>query len=178
MTSAGFGTPGSDNTRDQYMPDPPYTVPQGHHSPDDPAEPNQPIGMGALTDNPLVIGPAGTAHMNVSDMAQHLLVHMGNGAKLRTVHLSRETLDTLHQKQVDIETASGPVGYAFGWGIRVSDPYLGHPVLTHNGSNGSWLATMWIDTQLGRAVAVLNNQGGNPSEKANLEVIEQLIKMP
>ena len=133
MNSAGFGAPGSTDTVDQ---------PRGHAS-----------GLfgrlspraGALADNPPVLGPAGTVHLSLRDLARYLSVHMAGHRGEETDFLSAESWQILH-------TPPFGGGYAMGWGVDGG-------MLMHAGSNTMWLVQMVIESERDLAMAVAVNDG-------------------
>jgi Beta-lactamase len=98
------------------------------------------IGDG-VTDNPVVLGPAGTIHMNLADLLTYLAAHR-DGASF----LSARSWRTLH---------TPPFGgdYAMGWVVR-PDGYL-----WHNGSNTLWYAEAEFNNTSGVAAAAAANDG-------------------
>ncbi len=139
LDSAGFGPPpGRDN-------------PWAHLMLGETRTPIDPTHPGA--DNPLAMGPAGTAHMSLADYARFVSAIMGgapgwlSGASL--AHLLTPA-------------AGSPPGYACGWSVR-EQPWGGvggaGPVIGHDGSNTMWHATVVAAPQRRRALIVLANDG-------------------
>lgn len=131
MTSAGFGAPGAAGKLDQ---------PLGHSAI---------LGSGArsahrlgeaVTDNPAVLGPAGTVHASAADMLRYLNAHRD-----RTAFLTPASWTTLH---------TPPFGgdYAMGWMRRENG-------LFHNGSNTLWYAEAMFDAQGGVSAFAAANDG-------------------
>jgi D-alanyl-D-alanine carboxypeptidase len=131
LTSGGFGAP----TGDQ---------PWGHRGGValDPA--------GPVSDNPLALGPAGTAHMTLSDYAKFLGLFITEGGGL----LSPETMAVLTRP-----VREGPALYAGGWGVALGRPWAQGPVLTHDGSNTFWYLSAWVAPGTGRAFVAASNDG-------------------
>lgn len=125
ITSAGFGPPVDDAGR--------LTQPLGHL---DRMLGRMPVAPGPGADNPAVLGPAGTVHMTIADLARyardHLLGAAGQGALLKP-----ETYTRLH-------TDTDEDGYAMGW-LVTADDQGNTRQLQHAGSNGRWLAVVRID---------------------------------
>lgn len=136
ITTAGFGTPGSDKTTDQ---------PWGHRPRSD-AGPTPDFG-----DNPPSLGPAGTAHMSLRDWAKFAALHLGVPASSGKLLLKPETLAALHDKP-----AKGD--YALGWGVT-RRAWAPGPILTHSGSNTVWYCVAWLAPEAKFAVLVTCNQG-------------------
>ncbi len=154
MKSAGFqamGTPGKLNQ------------PWQHRATD---RPRLPIGPGRYSDNPEVIGPAGTVHCSMVDWLKYATAHTvgeGGGSKL----LKPTTYHYLHTAQFGGE-------YAFGW-IVTERPWGGGKVLTHSGSNNQNFAVVWIAPLRDFAVVAATNQGGGGADKACDEVAATMI---
>jgi CubicO group peptidase (beta-lactamase class C family) len=146
LTSAGFGAPGAKG---------PVTQPMGH----------VPYG-GALfaqtldqpiTDNPVVIGPAGRVHMSLDDVLTYLAAHR-DGASL----LKPESWKTLH---------TPPFGgdYAMGWVVRPDG-------LWHNGSNTMWMANVLFNSSTGVAGVAATNYAAPSSGPLVGDVLERAIR--
>jgi len=141
MSSAGFGPPGTLGKVDE---------PWGHTRSFGRNRPDQ-------NDNPPAIGPAGTVHCSLDDLARYALFHLqgsrGGG------RLKPEALRKLH---------TPPEGgdYACGWGCA-QNPKAGK-VLTHAGSNGSWFVFIWLAPEKDLAVIVGTNLGGSEAEQASV----------
>jgi len=114
MTSAGFGAPKG-------------AQPWGHRRP--------PLGVGELipmdpkgiADNPPALGPAGTAHMTLTDYAKFIRLFLTDGGGF----LKPETV-------VHLTTPALGAGYALGWGVTDGQPWTRGPQLAHEGSNTMW----------------------------------------
>jgi CubicO group peptidase (beta-lactamase class C family) len=122
-------------------------------------------------DNPLVIGPAGIAHMSVLDFARWAGWNAGQGK--RGPKLVRpETLKKLHTMVVSMpEKKDVPPGtpshgkYGLGWG-ELPVKWAQKPLLYHGGSNGMNVAHIWVDPKRDFAMVVVTNSGGKKAEKA------------
>ena len=117
MNYTGFGPP-----------KPALEEPQGHTqsglcSSWQPANPDN-----IYSDNPEVLGPAGTVHTTLSDILKYAQVHL-NGLKRIGIFLSQSSFDRLHQ----IVSSS----YALGWTV-------GNNTIYHYGSNTKWFAILYI----------------------------------
>lgn len=119
LSSAGFGPPGVVGE---------LTQPRGHQGAlsgtVSPMEPDE------RADNIPAMGPAGTAHMNASDLLRYLVAHLEEDP----AYLSQETWDELHMP------ADGQ-DYVAGWVVSPNG------VLFHAGSNTFWyvLVAIWPD---------------------------------
>ena len=137
LSSAGFGAPGADDPEH-------VTQPRGHLSHD--GKTLRPIVPGPFGDNPAFLGPAGTLHMSIADLAaygrEHLRGELGQGSLLQT-----ETYRRLHRSRGD--------NYAFGWVDETPDWAGGRRAIWHNGSNTMWYAVVALipEADLGFAVA-------------------------
>lgn len=138
MTQSGFGAPGTPGALDQ---------PLGHWSRSSGFEP-VPVGPGS--DNPQALGPAGTVHSTLDDMAKYLLAHM-NGERGTPGLLSVDSFKTLHAPVVP--------NYALGWSIAQIGS-IG-PGFVHAGSNERWLAQAWFVPSRNVAVLTVTNGGGD-----------------
>ncbi|MDR3623412.1 MAG: serine hydrolase [Paludisphaera borealis] len=132
-------------------------------------------------DNPLVIGPAGTAHMSALDFARWAGWHAGAG-KRGPALVKPDTLAKLHAMVVTIPAKKdAPPGtpalgrYGLGLG-EMTVPWSKEPLLYHGGSNTKNLAHIWINPQRDFALVVLTNIGGPRAEAALRAVAEDLYK--
>jgi CubicO group peptidase (beta-lactamase class C family) len=154
MTSAGFGAMGTPGKIDQPWQ---HTLEgTNHHA----------IAPGPRSDNPPVIGPAGTVHCSLGDWAKYAAVHV-RGETNRVGLLKPETFRKLHTPMFGGD-------YAFGWGVANRN-WGGGRVLTHNGSNNQNFAVVWMAPLRDFAVLVATNQGGDEAAKACDETAAALI---
>ena len=117
LSTAGFGAPGQKGMTDQ---------PAGHtRGVFSEARQAYPVG-GWVTDNPVVIGPAGRVHMSLQDLLRYLSAH-----RSRANYLKPETWKMLH---------TPPLGgdYAMGWFVR-GDGRSGTTAPTCCGTSRYWL---------------------------------------
>jgi CubicO group peptidase (beta-lactamase class C family) len=110
-----------------------------------------------LTTDPLrmppAIAPAGDLSMSVRDYAKFIQLHL-RGLRGQPRLLSGETFARLHT----------PVEhYAMGWGEVDLE---GERTATHDGSTGTFWATVWMQPGRDLAVAVLVNAGGERAAAA------------
>lgn len=117
---------------------------------------------GPQGDNPLVISPAGTAHMSVIDFARWGGWMAGQG-KRPPFLVKPETLKKLVTPVVSMSAAStasttvaGAAQYALGWG-STKMAWTASPVAFHGGSNGMNKAYIWVDTERDAAIVVMTN---------------------
>jgi len=136
VARGGFGPPKGDNA-------------WGHRAANGQRTPMPPEHPGA--DNPFALGPAGMAHMTLSDYARFIGVFLNDGAGW----LSPDSLRILTTPA----PGDGP-GYACGWGVR-EQAWAGAdgpgPVLAHEGTNTMWHAFAAVAPQRGLAVVTVAN---------------------
>lgn len=135
MKSAGFGPP---------------SLVVGHD------EDGEPV---LSADNPALLGPAGTVHASVQDLAKYVAIHL-QGAEGKSCFLSLKSFETLHQP-----VTTSPPPYAMGWFVEAVDWAPGK-VLTHTGSNTFWYTTIWIIPARDLAIIVACNEGSDKAYDA------------
>jgi CubicO group peptidase (beta-lactamase class C family) len=150
MKSAGFGVPGAMGKVDQ---------PWGHVRKGSDITPIQ-------SDNPPAIGPAGTVHCSLEDMARYTMIHLGHGAG--DTLLKPESFRKLH-------TPPEGADYACGWGVAKRG-WAGGNALTHAGSNTMWFLVMWLAPEKNFSVVAATNIAGPDAEKGCDEVAAAMIK--
>lgn len=137
LTSAGFGAPSGPNAWG-------HNQAAGRATPMDPANPG--------SDNPLALGPAGTAHMSIADYARWIQAVCGQGDWLSADSLSR----------LNTTTETNPA-YALGWMVQPAPPlgaFAGAgDMLGHEGSNTLWHATAVVAPGAGLGVFTFANDG-------------------
>jgi CubicO group peptidase (beta-lactamase class C family) len=131
LASAGFGAPGKAGALDQ---------PVGHAKGLFGLQVAYRLGAG-LTDNPVVLGPAGRVHLSLADLLTYVAAHRDESALL-----SAASWKTLH---------TPPFGgnYAMGWIVKPDGS------LWHNGSNTLWYSEMSFDAASGISAASVSNDG-------------------
>ncbi|MCF4099433.1 serine hydrolase domain-containing protein [Maritalea mediterranea] len=141
LDSAGFGAPKGDN-------------PWGHGkkwlvmiTPMDPQTPE--------SDNSPIMGPAGTVHMSLQDLAKYGQAHLAT-ARGESDYLSASTIKWLHQAPKPINADHPP--YAGGW-IWMSFSDDERLSLFHNGSNTMWYAFLVNDPKTNASFALATNIG-------------------
>ena len=154
MASAGFGGTGTRGRIDQPWP---------HLADGSPARTN-----GPETDNPPLLGPAGTVHATIGDwgrfIADQLRGARGEGGLLKPASYAR-----LHTAPFDGE-------YALGWLVTERD-WAGGTALNHCGCNTMNYANAWLAPRRDFAVLVCANQGGDEAFKATDEAVSALIRL-
>ncbi len=161
MASGGFGVPATPRMIDQ---------PWGHRWIRGRPSPVEP---GTEADNPPAIGPAGTVHCSVPDLAKYVAFHLA-GERGDTPLLSGAAVRRLHAAVPD------NWNYARGWSVLErpwAEPGL---ALTHSGSNTQWYSVLWLAParQFGLAVScnVAGDAGDNPGARATDQVAARLIR--
>lgn len=131
LASAGFGAPQN-------------PAPWGHRG-------GVAVDPAGLADNPRALGPAGTAHMSLADYACFLAAMMGG----RPDWISEAT-----RAHLLTPAAGAPPAYACGWGLGTA-PWAGlngpGPIITHNGSNTLWFASVLAAPERGLGFITLSN---------------------
>ena len=148
ITHAGFGAPGTPGK---------LTEPEGHQR-----KGKELIALppGPDADNEPALGPAGTINISLADWMRFAEDAM-DGAHGHGKLLKPETYRRL------FTPVTG--NYAFGWGA-VMDADGIPSVLTHEGSNGYWLAEVRIFPKRDAIVLIALNAGGEEAEAALNEI--------
>lgn len=148
MTSAGFGVPATPRHIDQ---------PWGHQRV---GANNNPMEPGTNADNPPAIGPAGTVHCSLLDLAKYAAFHLA-GHNADTPLLPRQVMLKLHTAVPDNSS------YAYGWSASTR-PWANGLTLSHAGSNVQWYSVIWIAPHRDFAVVAVSNiaAAGNPNPGA------------
>jgi CubicO group peptidase (beta-lactamase class C family) len=152
MSGVGFGAPGSPGQPDQ---------PWGHAG-------SAPVEPGPTADNPAAIGPAGTVHATMDDLALYFQLHLDGARGGATALLAPESFSKLHQPV-------GATGYACGWAIA-DRPWANGRTLSHAGSNTLWYAVVWIAPVRGFGVFAVTNAGGDAAARATDDAATVLIQ--
>ncbi len=154
MPNAGFGAPASPGKTDQ---------PWGHRREGDKLVPVPP---GRQADNPPAIGPAGTVHCTIEELARYAAWH-ARGKRSGTASLKKEGFVKLH-------TPAAGGEYAMGW-VVTPRAWAGGNALTHAGSNTMFYAVIWIAPANGTAFVAATNCPGEEAAKACDEAVSLLI---
>ncbi len=153
MTSAGFGPPPAPNA-------------WGHRAMGEQRIAMDPASPGA--DNPMALGPAGTAHMTLADYGRFLAAMMGGAP----AWLGADSLRIL-----TTPPAGPPPAYAAGWGTG-RQPWAGQDgpgsTLAHDGSNTMWYASVLLAPQRGLGFVAVSNDGAT-GRTACQQMIQRLI---
>jgi CubicO group peptidase (beta-lactamase class C family) len=151
MKSCGFGAPATPGKIDQ---------PWGHRLEGGKLAPIEP---GPASDNPPSTGPAGTVHCTLQDWARFGALHIAQ----RPTLVSAASMTKLH-------TAPPGSTYALGW-IVAERSWVDGKVLTHDGSNTLFYATIWLAPASNQLYLVATNAGGDGVEQAIGEVVALLV---
>lgn len=151
MNSAGFGGAAGKGKEDQ---------PWGHHSPTKPQEP------GPKDDNPDVLGPAGTVHVSLGDLAKYVRMHATH--EIGPVLKEPETFTFL---QSIAEENDG--NYACGWNI-LERGWAQGPALMHNGSNTMNYCVIWMAPNRKFAAIAVPNTGPEDAAKAADQAVSEI----
>jgi CubicO group peptidase (beta-lactamase class C family) len=130
-------------------------------------------------DSPLVLGPAGIAHMSVLDFAKWAGWNAGQGKRAPKL-VRPETWKTLHSMVVselpvkERRPGTPPKGkYGLGWG-ELEVKWLDTPVHFHGGSNTMNLAHIWVAPKQDFAMVLMTNIGGEKAEDALYQAATRL----
>ena len=153
MTKTGFGAPNTQGSLAQ---------PVGHELQSSHWVPVDPFTEDDGADNLPLFGPAGTVHASLDDMAAYIGLHL-KGLRGESVvgFLDSQTFKKLYKPVQD--------NYALGWTTPSNQ------VISHEGSNGLWLALMIIDAEKNTALYIVANADGNTqTETAIYKLLDTL----
>jgi CubicO group peptidase (beta-lactamase class C family) len=103
------------------------------------------------------IWPAGNAHSDIEDLATFAAAHLA-GLRGQDGMLAPGTVAAMHEPAPGTDAGTGWVGYAMGWAIE-QWPREGVISHAHNGSAGTYYATMRIFPDQDMAIVTLMNVG-------------------
>lgn len=129
----------------------------------------RPMLAGPNADNPLVIGPAGVAHMSLLGAARWASWNAAQGRRGPAL-VSAASLQLLHTAVIATDPDQ-PAGdrYALGW-LVVQPPWASGALLMHAGSNTKNLAHLWVDPRRDLALVLLTNVAGPKADEALSEL--------
>jgi len=148
LDSAGFGAPLSTKNKSQ---------PWGHRNvfgiKKISMDPNK------QADNTPIMGPAGTVHMNMSDILRygnaHLQGELAQGdlaqKNAHNTYLKPQTWKRLHRANIN--------DYAYGWVVPKHREWADGRAIWHNGSNTMWYALLAIAPQKKTVFVLVTNDG-------------------
>ena len=126
------------------------------------------MSPGPGADNPAAIGPAGTVHISMADLALYMAAHLA-GARGQGGLLEPASFQHLH-------TAAPGTAYAQGWALE-EQSWTGGVALNHNGSNERWFARLWLapgrDFGLFTVTNAAGDQGEDGTDAAAIVLIER-----
>ncbi len=152
MKSAGFGAPATPGKVDQ---------PWGHAGKE-----RKPVPPSPNADNPPAIGPAGTVHCSLTDLAHYADLH-ARGQVGDALLLKHETFLKLH-------TPPAGQDYAMGWNV-VRRPWAGGMALNHAGSNLTFLVDIWVAPEK-KAVLIAATNAATEAEPAADQMVGLLVR--
>ncbi len=135
---------------------------------------------GPNADNSLVLGPAGTLHLSILDLATWDGWNAGNGTRMPCNIVKPEMVEKIHTPVFTIKGENRPGTppdgkYAHGWGW-VTVNWAPYPLLYHGGSNGKNLAQIWIDKEKDIAIVIMTNIGGQQADDALRGIAKDLYE--
>ena len=151
-----------------------YDAPVGHELDDGEAIP---VPWGQAADNPPILGPAGTVHMSVLDLATWAAWNAGGGEREPAI-VTPDTLNHIHAAKVDVPYSYTPAPeryYALGWAITdfVEAGRMQH---LHSGSNGLNYALILVDLEADLGVVVATNLPGYRAGAAVQDAVKHLYQ--
>ncbi len=151
MKSAAFGVPGVLGE---------MTEPWGHVFQSGQWIPKQ-------ADNPPAIGPAGTVHASVGDIARYAAIHLRGDRGLTTPILKPDSWKKLHQPTTGQD-------YALGWVVKES-PWKRGKALWHNGSNTMFYMVVWVVPEDNMVAVVAVNAASPAARIGSEEAVTALV---
>jgi CubicO group peptidase (beta-lactamase class C family) len=153
MQSAGVGSPAGDG------------VPVGHTQNSEAWKPLPPGPAGFLPD---AMAPAGLLHSNLRDWGRFCSDHVA-GSRGEDGILPARTYAIL-------QTDPGSSGYAAGWGVTKHTWSWGEGrVLTHNGSDNTWMSLVFAMPEWDLIVLTAANCGGTAGERSTTGAKDLLL---
>ena len=126
------------------------------------------VAVGTDDDNTPIIGPAGTVHLSLVDLARYAHEHL-KGMQGKSELLKTETYQRLHKPMLD--------NYAFGWMVNNPKSIGLGPVIWHNGSNTFWYAFVALIPDINAVIAVTSNAGNiELAEQTALDIVKKMFK--
>ena len=126
-----------------------------------PEQPNQPLGHSVRNDRlvphppdtaysiPVILAPAGDIHMSVIDFAKWTGYHLLGLQNKENNYLTKRSFDIIHQSMME--------EYGLGWKIQKTSG--GTVIHWHNGSGGTFYATMAIFPTMELGIVAVANAG-------------------
>ena len=148
MTDSGFGNAARGDKRNPTQPWP-------HKNG------TTPVAPGPGDENSWVIGPAGTVHGSLKDIARYIAMHAAR--ETGPVLKKKETFEFLHTAVPDNND------YARGWLVGATGWSEG-PAISHDGSNTMNHCSFWIAPERKTAVAAFTNCAEKGSENCRTAI--------
>ncbi|HEY5760237.1 MAG TPA: serine hydrolase [Steroidobacter sp.] len=131
------------------------------------------------------VAPTGLIHSSAHDMAQWMLLHLGQGEYRSQRLLSVEQIKQLHSPHALVpETDSEPVagfrleGYGMGWFVGT---YHGRPASQHGGGRVGYGSQVWLFPDQKIGVVVLQNldyREGPPLSHIAMRLADEYLGIP
>lgn len=127
------------------------------------------ISAGEHEDNTSIMGPAGSIHLSLNDLAlfvnEHLQGELGNGTLLTT-----ETFRRLHRPVLKRN--------AYGWVVSARKHLGVGPVIWHSGTNTMWYALQVFVPDINAVIVVTSNDGDTKSaQESAWEIVNKLAPL-
>ncbi len=164
MSSAGFGSPVriADSTREASWG---HVLESGKEDSKSESKEWRPID----SDNPAVLGPAGTVHATLEDWAKYLRIHLLQPGKGDfPLEISSQNWNRLHEARVSKEYAGGWVLLDRGWGKG--------RVYMHDGSNTMWYCVTFVAPEIQTAIFAASNCGLEASEGCD-QALQRVLRL-
>ncbi len=127
------------------------------------------VGTGTFADNSPIIGPAGSVHMSLVDLAKYAQEHLF-GAKGKGNLLDAKSYQQLQTASLE--------NYASGWVVTPERKWADGPLIWHNGSNTMWYALMVIIPVKDLVIVVTANDGDiDRAESAAWKLVQNVTKL-
>lgn len=125
------------------------------------------------------IGPAGSIHSNMEDMAKWLRMNMNHGSFEGKQVVAREVIDEIHRGQVDVARGNWfpeltNSKYGFAW---MTANYRGIKVVRHGGSINSYLTHIAFFPEKDLGIIILTNGGSLRPSVALLTLSDMLLEL-
>lgn len=119
-------------------------------------------------DNSPIIGPAGTIHMSLHDLALYADEHL-KGIQGKGSILKKDSFQRLHHPTLN--------NYAYGWVIGSPQNLDVGNVHWHNGTNRMWYSLLVILPDINSLIVITSNDGNfKAAEQVSWEIIQRLVK--
>jgi len=155
MEGTAFGAPGTPGRTNE---------PWGHQAA---VGGYEPVPPGAGADNPIALGPAGTVHGTLADLARYMQSHI-DGERGMPGLITAESYRFLHSP-----FEGRP--YGMGWNVDDTDADEAGVVLQHGGSNNRWFARVALAPELELGLLIVTNAGGQTASDAIDELGDLMI---